>query len=157
MFLNIKERYSIVIILYTTLICSCTSKSPHHVNYSKRLIADTSITIPVDNTTPNYSNYIQVYNVENKEYLVLGNHEKRSIQFYDLQTTELVKEINLHKDGPNGIGGLYGFLVKSLDSIYVLNGYFYKVYLVNGEGQILKTYSLLNQVKQNQINNPANL
>lgn len=82
--------------------------------------------------------------VTGKRYLLYENRLKSSIQFYDFEKGLLARELLLDRDGPNGVGKMRGFYVKSLDSIFVMSSKLYQLVLVNGEGTVLKRYPLIN-------------
>ncbi|GAB4111808.1 MAG: DUF4221 domain-containing protein [Thermoflexibacter sp.] len=109
------------------------------------MVLQDSAYIPVDSLTSFTANDLQYVKVGEKEYVVLLNKRINAIQIYSWQSKEMLKRIYLEKEGPNGVGEATYMFVHSLDSIFVLTSYLYKVSLVNAEGKLQQKYSLLNK------------
>lgn len=102
----------------------------------------------LDSLTSYRSNYIDIYRENNTEYLVLESKEKSAIQLYNIEQDSLANEIILNKEGPDGVGKIRGFYIKSLDSIFVLSPFHYSIYLVNSLGEVSKQYSWVTSKSQ---------
>jgi hypothetical protein len=77
------------------------------------------------------------------DLLIFLSDRKPSIQFYDVKKQQLVSEIFLEKEGPNGIGSPTGLLYISMDSIFVVSSSHYRVSLINKSGKLLRNYRVL--------------
>jgi hypothetical protein len=85
---------------------------------------------------------------DERRYLVYENRIKQTVQFYDFETGLLWRELNYAREGPNGVGKLRGFYVHTLDSIYLMSSKYYQLILVDGSGNVLKRYPLINRGTQ---------
>jgi len=88
--------------------------------------------------------YLDVYETDTATFIVYDNSYKSSIQFYDIKTEKLAKEINLIQTGPNGVGTINGFYIHSLDSIYLLNISDMRLFRINRDGVVQEYFSFLN-------------
>jgi len=101
-----------------------------------------TLVIPIDAKTKYQSQFIQLFTIDNKEKIAVENKKKLSIQIYDLESRSLEKEIFFQNNGPNGIGKLFGFNFINMDSIILLTGQYFKVYLSDSTGAIKNTFHL---------------
>jgi hypothetical protein len=81
---------------------------------------------------------------EGQEYLIYFNDLQNSLLFFSLKTREIVKEVSLNFEGPNGVGNVRGFHVQSFDSIFITPSGGGIIHLVNGNGSLLETYNYNN-------------
>lgn len=100
-----------------------------------------SIKLNLDSTT-SVSILTNQY-IENKHHLALLNTKNNSLVIYDLSSYKKVTEIKFELDGENAVGKVNNFLYINQDSIFLLNSYAYKLFLVNYQGKILRKYSLI--------------
>lgn len=77
------------------------------------------------------------------QFLLFLNDDKPSIQFFDLKTDKLSREILLSIDGPNGVGRPSGLIPYSDRFIFVISSGQYRVSLINPKGELIKGYRLL--------------
>ncbi|MBN3581124.1 DUF4221 family protein [Algoriphagus aestuarii] len=78
------------------------------------------------------------------EYLFYGDVKSQSqILVYNMDSQKWADTLTFDREGPNGIGKMNGFFVKSLDSIYVSNSFGLKVHLMQGNKK-LRSYDLRN-------------
>ena len=97
----------------------------------------------IDSTTNIKTWYLDIYEEDGSVWLTYENKFKPSIQFYDLVNQKLDFEINLIQTGPNGVGTINGFFIKSLDSIYLLNVSDMRLFLINRKGEVQNYFSFL--------------
>ena len=102
--------------------------------------------IEIDSVTaPDFTHY-QYFQEAGKEYFSFLNKVTQEINFYNLETKTLAFKIPLYYEGPNSVGNLQGFNsgyhVHNLDSIFVLNRNYGKLFLVNGNSQVLNDYQI---------------
>lgn len=102
---------------------------------------------------------LQTKVIDDEEFLFFGDvQSKDNIKVYNMATEKWGETIKFEKEGPNGIGKMNGFYVQSLDSIFIVNSFGWKVHLMNGK-QKLTTYNTkegipaLNQITPFTTNN----
>ncbi|SFF08989.1 DUF4221 family protein [Thermoflexibacter ruber] len=123
--------------------CNTSKEANSHNNY--QLVLADSIYFPIDSLTSfNNGNDVSYKKIEGKDYLIILNRKINAIQMHDLESKKMTKRIYLEQEGPNGVGIPSYILFQSLDSIFVLSSFLYKISLVNAEGKLLQKYSLLN-------------
>jgi hypothetical protein len=109
-----------------------------HSNGTNLRVTEEKIIIPVDNETLTRTECVSVFRDGSRWVLTWLNRNKNAIQFYDLASGALLKKMTMPSEGPNGIGTIEGYLVKSPDSLYIGSRIYSKLYLVNGWSQILQ-------------------
>lgn len=139
---------SLKLLIPITLLCfvtCCTEKQSNSNAPGKKfeLKKNAVKEFRLDSVTSFRTNYLDLFEKNGESYLVFENRNKPSIQFYEFENGALAFEINLETDGPNGVGKMRGFYVKSVDSIYVLSPFHYAVYLIDRQGKIIDKYSWL--------------
>jgi len=140
-----KMRILICLAVYSIVVaCSTKQKKEYPSNL---IITDQKIEISIDDSTRNTSNCLFPYIDDNKRYLAYLNQTKNEIHFYDIDRGIILKKIKLNRDGPDGVGLIYGFEVVSLDSIYIASSNRI-LYLIDGKAKIL------NQIKYMTPENP---
>jgi hypothetical protein len=88
--------------------------------------------IPIDSLTANISTGLVRY----EDYLVNVNWNTNSLQFYDLNSEKLSREITFDQDGPNRVEFILGFHIHNLDSIFLFNQTGSVITLTDTTGQI---------------------
>jgi hypothetical protein len=58
-----------------------------------------------------------------KEYLTFLSHLNNSILFYDLPTGEYLFNVTLEREGPAGVGIVFGYHIEDFDNIYLTSYY----------------------------------
>lgn len=71
--------------------------------------------------------------------IILLNANNRVLQIYDLNSTRIVKRIEI----PAKIDNPTHQYIHSRDSVFLIDSYKYTLFLINAEGQVLKEYPLL--------------
>lgn len=101
------------------------------------------ITFPMDENTYYFSKSVSSFvdKQTGKEYFSFENSEKgqHEILFYDMDSQQLVKRIDIQQTGPNAIS-MFGHYVKDLNHIYVTSTGQQSLFQVNDKGEILKSY-----------------
>ncbi|WP_026945157.1 DUF4221 family protein [Algoriphagus marincola] len=104
--------FSLLFVLFITIACRESTKH----NESIKLQASGEILrIPIDSLTANISTGLVRY----EDYLVNVNWNTNSLQFYNLNSEKLSKEIFYQYEGPQGVGSIFGIHIHSLDSIFL--------------------------------------
>ncbi|MFC3417009.1 DUF4221 family protein [Algoriphagus hitonicola] len=105
-----QNHYPFLLILFIAFACTEPSK---HSESSKLEASGEILRIPIDSITANISTGLIRY----EDYLVNVNWNSNALQFYDLNTKELHKEITYQQEGPQGVGSILGIHIQNLDSI----------------------------------------
>jgi hypothetical protein len=102
--------------------------------------------IAIDEVTAPGAIYMQmITNPENSRFLTLLNKYNNSIYIYDYNTTDFVTKISYNREGPDGVLGIAGYHIKSMDSIYLYNRPMVELVLADSIGQVKKRISLKGQ------------
>lgn len=128
-------QLTIIAILFT----QCTSISSEIEDSNTWLEPVGNAQFPIDNLTSYRTTFLR----NHEEKLVFLNSSKPSILVFDIPSRELVKEISLEKEGPNGVGSPSGLAFNSLNSFYVISSTRYQVSLIDSIGNSLKKYTTL--------------
>lgn len=131
-----------VLYCYLFIALGC-SRDHEETPLPLELVRDGLISFNIDSTTSLKSWYVDVLENDSGRWLLYQNRNSPSIQFYDLNRKKLSFEVPLLQTGPDGVGTVNGFYVKSLDSIYLLNVSDMRLFLVNRIGVVQKYFSFL--------------
>lgn len=124
--------------------CEYTENNNSDSQTKYKLVESGIKRFPLDNRTSYQTTFVKEYqDTTGKEFLVFLGRQKPSIMFFDEESTQLVKEIHLKREGPNGVGSPRGLLVCSFDSIYIISSSQYKVALIDEDANVLNTYRVL--------------
>lgn len=109
------------------------------------LVKTSSITLPLDSMQGFFTNsFSQLKLQDGTNLLSMLNRTNAAIYYYDIETGENVKKVQLEiGDGPNGIGNDLDLTVHadiSKDSIFLINEWTSKMFLLNDKGKVLRTY-----------------
>ncbi|GAB2479412.1 DUF4221 family protein [Algoriphagus taiwanensis] len=123
------------------LFLQCQNKS-ESIDQAKELFPTGEIVaLQLDDSTSNVSYSYQYHLSDGKEYFFNLKMDGNILQIFDFSTGEKIKTLQFDQEGPNGVGGLFGFHVQSLDSIFLFNPPFgSSFYLANIEGELLKKF-----------------
>jgi hypothetical protein len=136
------------------LDCSSNNKKSN-LKYWNENSTSSSIKISLDSITSFYFLYADYYNWEekSKKFVAYQDFIKSTtvnyLNIYDLNQKKHIQKIELDYEGPNGIGSPAGFLLKTMDSIYVPSPYKYSIYLINSKGEVLGNYKLSTKFVKN--------
>lgn len=138
------NKYLLQFIVLLISVLACSEKD----GYSGKKTFDGSFTnvgqlkLEIDSISDFNFTEFQVINEEGMELLLVMNRVNFSFDFYDLETGEKVKRIDIVKDEKFPIRALYGFFYHNSDSIFLfdqmqLNG----ISLLNGNGEVITQFS----------------
>ncbi|GAA5039137.1 hypothetical protein GCM10011506_37940 [Marivirga lumbricoides] len=145
-----------IVLLFISL-SSCITKHEEKketlsesANDSVKLVESHDVFFELDKETSLKTSFITILEKEkDSSILVYLNEQKPAIYFYDINNQKLLNQILLHKEGPNAVGTPTGLFIQSMDSIYVISSSYYRVTLINGLGEAIRTYRLLGDDKPN--------
>jgi hypothetical protein len=135
------KSFCLIIIIGIT---ACTFKEAKKQNFKNKVKVQKTISILLDSLTPQQLFTPQL--LKNKELIFL-NTKVNSLDFYSIEDKKLLKRIRLAQQGENSVGKIYQFLYHNADSIFLVNSYQYKVFLIDEVGEIKEKYSLIKQKK----------
>ncbi len=78
------------------------------------------------------------------DLVVLYNRAVKRLQYHDLVTGQMLRTVPLETEGPNGIGESFFSLLVNQDSLFLLEPYAYRLFLVDRQGKVSRAYRLLN-------------
>lgn len=138
------------IVFGALLIMSCSNKKDSSCENQYSVIEDKTNKIKVRHdslSAPN--NCTMVYKLENNNqaFIYSLNRLHHSIDKY-ATTGSLLDRISLQKEGPNGVGLISNFFVKTPDSIFVISSRKHHVSIINSKGVLLRTYPYLYNNKE---------
>lgn len=102
--------------------------------------------IPLDENTSSSWWTLQYLDLGNDEFLIFHDKIKskvKKIHFSNMKDQEKSFKVDVAIEGPNGVGHLDAFHVRNFDSIFVLNQYAYKLYLIDTSGTVKDTFPLI--------------
>jgi hypothetical protein len=103
---------------------------------SLKLLKYKEFEIDIDSTMSVYPKSIQVFSDKNRrKSIIVFDEISDQISFFDLSDLNLVRQIKILRDGPNGIGAakITGIQVYQEDSIWVASAQ--KIHLINSRGE----------------------
>lgn len=122
-----------VFLLFVMLLSACGKKAtvvPVSLSASKALLR-----LGLDENTSNISEHLEYYydQQSRKEFLFSLNTIKNEIQIYDLQNSQLVKNLTFTVEGDRGVGNISAFHVHNLDSIFLFPGNGNRMFLTDSD------------------------
>ncbi|WP_026953190.1 DUF4221 family protein [Algoriphagus mannitolivorans] len=124
------------------LFLQCQNKSNSEIQPKELHPTGEIVALQLDDSTSNVSYSYQYHFGNGKEYFFNLKMEGNTLQIFDFSTGEKIKSLQFDLEGPNGVGGLFGFHVQSMDSIFLFNPPFgSSFYLANAEGELLKKFN----------------
>ena len=147
----------IYFIFFFIIVLSCKEKKDSYENvhsnieYKFNLVsANERIVLPVNERIINRSTCIIPYaSADSINRLYYLNNNK--IVVFCLNENKLLYEIILDYEGPDGVGGVNGFEVYNPDSICVTSSFIQKIFLINGNGEVLSKIDYSNFEKDYHI------
>jgi len=110
------------------------------------------IKIPIsENELNSYYVYSSYY--QKGERLITYNGTKHSLNFFDLEKREVIKNTPLERQGPNGLGNLEALLWVSEDSVFAYERGL--LYLFNEDGEVRKKYELYEDYQNEGLGEPV--
>ncbi len=148
-------KFAFVILLIGLTSCNTKKVMTEEQYFTKSayevdLINSHDVDFKLNNETSLTTSFLKELEMDDGSLsLVYLNEQIPAIYFYDINTQQLIKEVLLQKEGPDAVGSPTGLFVQSMDSIYVISSSYYKVTLVNGNGEAQRSYRLIEGVKPN--------
>lgn len=136
-------------LLVVCFVIGCTRLD--HGSPILELVSKRIVEIPLDDQTSHAWWTLQYLDLGENEYLIFHDQIKskqKKIHFAHIHDQEKSFQVNVSIDGPNGVGHLDSFLVKNMDSIFVLNQYAYRLYLIDSSGTVKDRYKLIGDTDQ---------
>lgn len=147
--MNLKQSKIYFFVLLLSTACTNTSTVKIANENQGKLKASVKLEIiaekkfELDSCTAPKPEFTEMFNsVDGKLYFTFLNNFNNSIYFYDYNTQTFEKRITWSKDGPEGMRGLSGYHLKSLDSIYLYDKSKTEIILSNSKNIILSKISL---------------
>jgi hypothetical protein len=112
-----KKLYTLTYYIFLLAGFACNSKS-YKENTIIQLKSIGEASLMIDETTPDFSMGLQ-YVEAGQEMVFNINWTTNSLQMYDLENGELIKNIQFEKEGDQGVGELMAFHVHTMDSIFL--------------------------------------
>ncbi|MCH7414999.1 DUF4221 domain-containing protein [Belliella sp. R4-6] len=138
-----------LILISLLFFCACGQQNvEENKNYGLESIDN--IALKIDETTPNFSMGLQYFADGDQEWVFNINWNTNSLQMYELPHGNLVKTMVFEKEGDQGIGGLMGFHIHTLDSIFLFTQHGDSFVLVDTAGSIKERFRY--EVPKNHTN-----
>lgn len=119
----------------------CHEQSNSSKSYPFGLRKNGILQIPIDAFTSYTSNNIQTFEEGGDTYLVIENENINGLQYYSVNTSKLVKQFKIPKEGLNSISEIRGFTVVNFDSVFVYDNFtLARTLLLNSDGEVKKKY-----------------
>ena len=132
----------LLIVLSTLIACSQNKKQKADSSDGEYSLVPTKeyANFEIDADTKLYMKALYLYTdtATNKEYLTFQNVAKNEILVYDWKTKKNINKIILEKEGPNGVGAVHGYLIKSFDEIYLAGAMKTLINVVDSTGKLKK-------------------
>lgn len=138
---SICNMKKIITFFVSLVILSCSEERT--ANEAKLVESEKQIRIDIDDNTNIYTGTL-LYHVDKAtghKYIVIHNDRnnfRHSINFYNIQTSELEISVPIYLDGRNEMYDTEGIAVLSLDSIIVANKNTLKYFLIDRDGNVTK-------------------
>lgn len=116
---------------------SCNKSSDKELAFELRSAGE--INLSIDETTPDFSMGLQYVESE-RELLFNINWNTNSLQIYDLENGDLIKTVQMEKEGDRGVGEVMAFHVHTMDSIFVFPFGGTEFSLVDANGDVINRF-----------------
>jgi hypothetical protein len=136
--MNIFQQ-NLIVTIAIFILTGCQRSTNYENSYT--LQVDSSMEIPLREESRNLSLCIQYFVQNGRHYLATINEIARSVEIYNVGDSTLENVIRIVQEGENALFHMTGFVVGSLDSVYVLTPMPKMIGLVNGKGEVQKIYS----------------
>jgi hypothetical protein len=132
------KKYQLASFLSFLLTCfSCNKSSDKEIAFGLRSAGE--INLSIDETTPDFSMGLQFVESE-RELLFNINWNTNSLQLYDLENGDLIKTVQMEKEGDRGIGEVMAFHVHTMDSIFVFPFGVAGFSLIDADGNLINRF-----------------
>ena len=123
---NLKWDISTIFIILTShvfLIGSC-SFSEENISYGIYPAKKENVYLSIDDETKAFTLNVRYFeDLDGSQWLLHLNEINNTIGIYDLESGSKMRTAHFEVEGPNGVGHIDGFDIKSLDSIFLLSRY----------------------------------
>ena len=133
------------LLIITAIVFSCSQ--PNEIQKVERIFKDSlslkrigNVALPIDSLTSNSKRSIKYLSRDSVRGIYLLNQLMNTIEIFNLDAKSWKKRIQLHIDGPNGIGQATYMVPVSKDSLLVFSNR-QQLSIINGEGKLLKKYA----------------
>lgn len=125
-----------LLIGFSCLFSSCSEKQvADKIVYSATLEPKEDLILPLDDYSPHDVFCLQLFSAGEENFLFVLNHLVNRIYMYSYPAGQVVRIIDIPREGPNGLSRANGFFVHNLDSIFVFpRGNLYQTRLVDYQG-----------------------
>lgn len=114
------QRISFLLIVFTCCLFSCDEKNLEKKGkYSASLRKTEDFIIRLDEYSPHDVFCMQFFSLAQEQFLFVLNHLVNKIYVYSYPNGQIIRVINIPREGPNSIPQVSGFFVHNLDSIFV--------------------------------------
>jgi hypothetical protein len=134
----------IIYLLLGILLFNCSKKNNHaeNTNFTLEPTNDT-IQIPLGKKETSSSFLDQYFFDNDSNYLAVLSLNNHSIFVYNMDKQRLYKEIKIEEEGVNAFPGMFGYVMKNLDTVILISLNLQRVAILNNEGEILKSISIV--------------
>ena len=138
------KHLSLLFVLVTFIACSQKKKQKADSSDNEYSLVPTKeyTNFEIDSDTKLYMKALYLYTdtATNKEYLTFQNVTKNEILIYDWESKKRIKKVVAEKEGANGVGGFFGYLMNSFDEIYLPNDDYPLICIIDTAGDLKKKF-----------------
>ena len=117
--LHMKKLTALTFLLLIFSLSSCNRKHTES-NWVALIKTEKTLSFPLDSETKSLIVALFPYtDSEGKEFLTFQNERKNEILFYEMNSGKFLYKIKPAREGPDGIGRLFGYHIKDLNTIYL--------------------------------------
>lgn len=138
------NKYLLLPIFLYVCIWACTKKetSSEKVSFNNSFTHLGQLKLAIDSVSNFDFTEFQVIQEEGEELLLVLNRVNFSLDFYELETGELIKRTIIERNEKFPIRPLYGFFYHNADSVFLFNQMLLNgTTLVNGQGEVIIQYN----------------
>ena len=129
---------------FCMILLSCSQKDSVTATSSFKEVS--GYQIDLDRFTSPVEDYIQyLADWRGREAFAAHVRGKEQIKIYGLESGKLLETLAYTANSPNVFRGIYDFHILNEDSIFLNKRYAYKLYLVNGDYEVLQTLDFLDE------------
>jgi hypothetical protein len=118
-------------------LLSCSQKT-HYIDRFTLKSSNESINIKIGSGSTNKSSCVQFLTSNDTNYLAVLSQKYSSIEIYNLNSRKLYKVVDMKKEGANAFPRIYGFTMKSLDTILAISASPQIVGIISTNGLVVK-------------------
>lgn len=130
-------RNYLICSIFCLFLCNCKSENNYKNRYTLEK-SDESIVINLNSNSTNKSVCIQYLLANDSNYLAILRNKYRAIELFNLDSKKLSRVTEIKKEGPNAFSTSYGFVMKNIDTMYVIGVSPQEVGVFTGNGEITR-------------------